>query len=67
VNHTVKIRGTHPGAFRSGEWATLLHIEPISVTSGVRDCFVVVFDDDGTIDTWPVEDSGYDYEFKDMS
>jgi hypothetical protein len=66
VSHTVKIRGTHPYAFRSGEWATLLRIEPIIVPSGVRDCFVVIFDD-AAEDLWPVEDSGFDYEFKDMS
>lgn len=58
------IRGTHPYCFRSGEWATLSHIETVIRPDGEhRKCYAVVFEG-GVSDLWPVEDDSYGYEFK---
>lgn len=52
------IRSTHPGAFRSGQWAEVRTIAP-----GVgRDCYIVEFPD-GKTDYWVVGDVAAGYEF----
>lgn len=58
----VLIRGTHPYAYRSGQWAELTGYAQLAD----RECYKVVFSD-GADDLWPVHESGYDYEFKDAS
>jgi hypothetical protein len=53
-----QIRGTHPYAFRSGEWASIA-----GVRREDRDFYVVWFDD-GAMDLWVVNDPSDPYEFK---
>jgi len=62
-----QIRGTHPYAFRSGEWAELVAI----VWFNNRLCYEVAFPNVGsgshplaTVDVWSVINSGYDYEVR---
>lgn len=62
---TTFIRGTHPYAFRSGEWAVLEYVDTVLLHSEERQCFRVRFED-GVDDLWPVHNSGYDYELKDV-
>lgn len=54
----IYIRGTHPYAFRSGEWA---HLFSIQHNDEGQDLWVVEFDD-GEMDVWPSWDvlAGYD-------
>lgn len=58
---TTEIRATHPYAFRSGQWATLLRRERHPETG--RDCYVVRFPD-GAKDWWVVADQDEHYEFR---
>jgi hypothetical protein len=52
------IRGTHPYAFRSGEWARLVH----EVEFRDRPCYYVRFED-GVMDYWAIDGAGFGYEF----
>jgi hypothetical protein len=54
-----QIRHTHPGGFRSGEWATIRCVVP----ARGRDCYLVEFSDSVT-DLWAVSDPGEPYEFR---
>ena len=54
------IRACSRYAFRSGEWARITSV--LCVGSPPRVCFEVEFLD-GTVDQWPIEDTGYKYEF----
>lgn len=56
----MRIRGTHPYCFRSGEWATL--VTEVKHATGRR-CYLVRFPD-GMSDWWPVDDPAADYEFE---
>ena len=56
-----EIRGTHPYAFRSGQWARLTGTMEDPETGRV--CYAVVFPD-GAADWWPVEDAVAGYEFR---
>lgn len=51
------IRGTHPYAFRSGEWAKVV----TTVPSNDRECWFVEWPD-GVTDFFPIEGSGYELE-----
>lgn len=55
---TQKIRATHPYAYRSGQWATVL----TTVPGPTRDCYIVEFPD-GATDWWVVGDPDAGYEF----
>lgn len=73
MTNKVEIRDNHPYGYRSGEWAQLigkytLKRQPVSTDASpeLRECYVLVFPD-GVSDLWPVNDSGYDYEFRDAS
>lgn len=59
------IRANHRYAFRSGEWARIVGVSVQYPAIGVvpRICFDVEFLD-GATDQWPVEDQGYQYEFR---
>lgn len=52
-----EIRGNHPYAFRSGEWAELKGIVP----GPDRECYLVEFPD-GVTDFWPTHDEAAEYE-----
>jgi hypothetical protein len=58
----VRIRGNHPYAYRSGEWAELVTIAYHPETG--HECYVVIFPD-GRTDWWAVDDGGqFEYEFQ---
>lgn len=55
----IKIRATHPYAFRSGEWADLFSIQ----YDDGRAMYVVEFPD-GAQDVWPSWDEDHGYEVR---
>jgi hypothetical protein len=58
------IRATHPWAFRTGEWATVLTTFVMSPPGREpRECWLVQFPD-GQHDCWPVADALHGYEFR---
>ncbi len=60
------IRGTHPYAFRSGEWAVLKGTTLLpGFPEGERECYLVEFPD-GMCDFWAVSGVGYGYEFSEV-
>ncbi len=52
------IRGTHPYAFRSGQWARLA----AEADYRGRPCYCVTFED-GVMDYWAIDGAGFGYEF----
>lgn len=56
----IYVRGTHPYAFRSGQWA---HLFSIQHDEHGRDIWVVEFPD-GKGDAWPSWDSAAGYEVR---
>jgi hypothetical protein len=61
------IRGTHPYAFRPGEWAAVTGIITWPPTPAGRRCWTVEFDD-GVTDFWLIDEppgqlGTYGYEF----
>lgn len=56
----IYVRGTHPYAFRSGDWA---HLFSIQHDEQGRDLWVVEFPD-GVMDVWPSWDKQHGYEVK---
>lgn len=58
-----EIRGTHPYAYRSGEWAKIVDIELTQVRGKTRWVWVMRWPD-GAEDRSPIHNSGYDNEFR---
>lgn len=56
----IYVRGTHPYAYRSGNWA---HLFSIQHDDEGRDLWVVEFPD-GAMDVWPSWDKQAGYEVK---
>lgn len=56
----IYIRGRHPYAYRSGEWA---HLFSIQHDAEGRDMWVVEFPD-GATDVWPSWDAEADYDVR---
>lgn len=59
----IRIRATHPYAFRSGQWASLAGVMRVpGFPGGDRECYLVEFPD-GATDFWVATAARQDYEF----
>lgn len=61
----MQIRAMHPYAFRSGKWAVIKGtvLLPVRENEPDRACYLVEFPDK-VADFWPIDNSGYEYEFR---
>ena len=54
-----QIRATHPYAFRSGQWGSIVMMAPLSE----RECWLITWPE-GDTDFWPTTDPDAGYEFR---